>query len=117
MQRGSQLAHADYMNMQVTVNGMSGLQTGEMVYMKIPQLGMAGLEAAQSGKVELDPLLADYWIIKGITHILNTTGTTDTGYKCRLDLMNARLSPADALPTYNEFTYTEKAGAVTQPDL
>ena len=117
MQRGSQLAHADYMNMQVTVNGMSGLQTGEMVYMKIPQLGMAGLEAAQSGKVELDPLLADYWIIKGITHILNTTGTTDTGYKCRLDLMNARLSPADALPTYDQFTYAEKAGAVTQPDL
>ena len=110
MQRHSEMAHTDYMNMQIVTHGMSGLQTGDMIYMKIPQWGMPGLTAAQSGVVELDPLLSDFWIIKGITHILDTTDSPDHGYKCRLDLMNARLDPLKPLPTYNNFTFNPQEG-------
>ena len=110
MQRHSEMAHTDYMNMQIVTHGMSGLQTGDMIYMKIPQWGMPGISAAQSGVVNLDPLLSDFWIIKGITHILDTTDSPDHGYKCRLDLMNARLDPLKPLPTYKDFVFNPEEG-------
>jgi len=104
MRRQMQIHHAcSYNLLTARFHGISGLEVGMLVKLKLPDIGVASGQY-DGGDYIFPNRLNNWWIIKQLTHVIDNSLGDDNTYHCDVILSNTlRATPKKAtLPSYPE---------------